>query len=434
MSVNFFQRLGLDEISMININDDIGSVGLIFAHNHYQTIFVTDSQLHFHGIITMGDYFRKATTSKNISQLLNKNYKSIEVETYEEAYYSYMDIEDIANEIFVNALNIRRIPILNNGKLLYVIDRIKVPILPISILFSGWQKKTVHELVEMTKNSLSSIMQKKVVNTVLSAYNALQDDESRLLFTYIYMLRYVNMEQLTDGFYLKEKIILETLKFRFIEKRKNLSSYDVYNVDFFFGEQYYCLQDDEWRFTSNEVYIDCGAYDGFTIKKFCKQAGEYHKIYGFEPIPDLHKMALQNLEKWGIENVEIIQKGLWSSKASFNFSVRNDSGCPRIDCKGNISIEVVSIDEVIPESEKVTFITMDIEGAELEALKGAEKTIRRCKPKLAISIYHKSQDIIEIPSLIISMVPDYRFYIRHHGSLISETILYALPPKEFSIL
>lgn len=83
------------------------------------------------------------------------------------------------------------------------------------------------------------------------------------------------------------------------------------------------------------------------------------------------------------------------------------------------------MDDVV--DEKVTFIKMDIEGAEYEALLGAKETIQKNKPKLAISIYHKPEDIISIPKLIKSMVPNYRLYIRHYSNADNETVLYAIP-------
>ena len=87
-------------------------------------------------------------------------------------------------------------------------------------------------------------------------------------------------------------------------------------------------------------------------------------------------------------------------------------------------IPVDSIDNVC-SGDKVTFIKMDIEGSEMEALKGAENVIKRDKPRLAICIYHKPEDLYEIPFWVKETVPEYKLYIRHHSNLQNETVLYA---------
>ena len=69
---------------------------------------------------------------------------------------------------------------------------------------------------------------------------------------------------------------------------------------------------------------------------------------------------------------------------------------------------------------------MDVEGAEINALKGAEKLIKKYKPKLAICIYHKMEDMWEIPGLILSYVPEYKLYLRHYSPSKDETVLYCL--------
>ena len=69
---------------------------------------------------------------------------------------------------------------------------------------------------------------------------------------------------------------------------------------------------------------------------------------------------------------------------------------------------------------------MDIEGAELDALKGAVHTIQTYRPKLAISIYHKPEDLVEIPLYLMEIMPDYQFYIRHYTTWLEETVLYAI--------
>ena len=76
--------------------------------------------------------------------------------------------------------------------------------------------------------------------------------------------------------------------------------------------------------------------------------------------------------------------------------------------------------------DEVTYIKLDIEGAELEALKGAKKIIQKYKPRLAVCIYHKKEDLIEIPQYLKELVPEYKFYVRHYSNTTWETVLYAV--------
>ena len=78
------------------------------------------------------------------------------------------------------------------------------------------------------------------------------------------------------------------------------------------------------------------------------------------------------------------------------------------------------------QGEAVSFIKMDIEGAERGALRGAEQLIRRYRPDLAICVYHSISDLFEIPLYIHSIVPEYRLYLRHHTPVFCETVCYAV--------
>jgi hypothetical protein len=119
-----------------------------------------------------------------------------------------------------------------------------------------------------------------------------------------------------------------------------------------------------------------------------------------------------------------IQKCRLSSTGRLSFNTTaNSSSC--IDVSGNVSIETDTIDHVT-QGEKVSFIKMDIEGAELEALRGAQDTIRQHKPKLAICVYHKQEDLITLPHYILSLREDYRLYLRHYGDSCDELVLYAV--------
>ena len=94
---------------------------------------------------------------------------------------------------------------------------------------------------------------------------------------------------------------------------------------------------------------------------------------------------------------------------------------------GVIEMPVTTIDDVLGE-RRLTYVKMNIEGAEIDALKGGRKTIRKWQPRLAISVYHRASDLWRIPQLVLELVPDYRLYLRQHDGGIIETVLYALSP------
>ncbi len=114
---------------------------------------------------------------------------------------------------------------------------------------------------------------------------------------------------------------------------------------------------------------------------------------------------------------------MWSENTVLRFD-SNGSSSVMISDTGTIEIETGTIDE---QCDKIpTFIKMDIEGAEYEALLGARKTISEHKPKLAISVYHKPEDIIELPKLILDLNPGYKLWLRHYSFGENETVLYGL--------
>ena len=101
-----------------------------------------------------------------------------------------------------------------------------------------------------------------------------------------------------------------------------------------------------------------------------------------------------------------------------------DHSTGRVVEHGDDAIEVVRIDDDI--SEAITFIKMDIEGGEQDALRGCQRQIQENHPHLAICTYHGNEDIYAIPRLIDEIAPGYKFYMRHHGG--------NLIPTEYSVL
>jgi len=124
-----------------------------------------------------------------------------------------------------------------------------------------------------------------------------------------------------------------------------------------------------------------------------------------------------------VKDCTLFEKGAWSQKGFMGFtSVGMDMG--QVNESAKEFIEVDTIDNIL-DGKRVSFIKMDIEGSELEVLKGGEKTIREYKPRLAICIYHKMEDIWTIPLELLKYNPEYNFKIRPYWSHPEETVLYA---------
>ncbi|EOS29442.1 FkbM family methyltransferase [Lachnospiraceae bacterium 28-4] len=186
------------------------------------------------------------------------------------------------------------------------------------------------------------------------------------------------------------------------------------------GRQYF----DAFKPCSEEVYVDAGAFDGRDIFHFNEWVkGNYRKIYAFEPIKNMYQEICQKVEKAGIENIQVLNNAVWNRKEEIYF-VENAAGS-HIDNKGKAIVGGVDIDSIVNQ-EKVTFIKMDIEGAELKALEGARNTIIINHPRLAVCIYHKALDVVDIASYLLELVPEYKFYIRQYASNMWETVLYAV--------
>ena len=173
----------------------------------------------------------------------------------------------------------------------------------------------------------------------------------------------------------------------------------------------------------DEVVVDAGAYDGMTALRFLKWGGSKIKhVYSFELDPMNVPKCEANLRGYE-DKVTLIPKGTWSKNETVYIRSSGGTGSG-VSKKGTTPVELAAIDDIVKD-EKVTFIKMDVEGAELESLKGAKNTIIKNHPRLAICAYHKLEDLYELPEYILSLVPEYKFYLRHYCSREWETVLYA---------
>lgn len=185
-----------------------------------------------------------------------------------------------------------------------------------------------------------------------------------------------------------------------------------------------------YHITDNEVFVDCGAYNGDTIKEFLNTVKDFDSIYAFEMEENNYKQLtayVHTLEEKKRNKINCYHAGVWNEKTILTYGNEEKSSREAFSILINTNGTEVVVDKLdsILKNQKVTWIKMDIEGAELNALIGAEQIIKMQRPKLAICLYHKLEDFWKIPSYLKKIVPEYQLEIRHHGYNFYGTVLYA---------
>jgi FkbM family methyltransferase len=173
-------------------------------------------------------------------------------------------------------------------------------------------------------------------------------------------------------------------------------------------------------------FIYCGVSVGEMARVF-SQVGKVDELVCFEPDPNQFRLTAEYLSAHHAQHARCLTAipcAVYSHEAIEPFTCSDTSFGSRILASGEARIQCVSIDNVLPGFQP-TFINMDIEGAELEALKGAEKTILASRPDLGICVYHSPSHLWEVPLYLHSLGVGYRFYLRNYTSFTGETVLYA---------
>lgn len=192
-----------------------------------------------------------------------------------------------------------------------------------------------------------------------------------------------------------------------------------------FGRQYFDTE--IIKPIKDGVFIDGGCFDLSDTLEFIMLNPNFKRVYAFEPDKKNYAQCLAKIPCKQKNKIVIENKGLWHENKQLSFN--SNSSSSMITENGGDRIDVVSLDEYLDYDEKITFIKMDIEGAELKALQGAKQLISRDKPDLAICIYHRDEDIVNIPRYILELNPHYKLYIRHYSCYVQETVLYAVSDK-----
>lgn len=242
-------------------------------------------------------------------------------------------------------------------------------------------------------------LQKK---SIIDGYNAFCDDESK-------------------------RVYAECLVKRMAPELSETPWNEIYcNQPDYFNGKYIKLDD-------NEVYVDCGAYDGDSVKQFINTVKKYNKIYAFEIDGLNFRKMTENLKNF--DNVIQYNCGVWSHDDEIECGTGTSTNEPAEGISvykteaneyNHINLcKVCALDNLF-DTQKITLIKMDIEGSEIEGLKGAAKIIKKYKPRLAICVYHRTSDFWEIPAIIKEINKEYKFGLMHHYDK-SEwgTVLYA---------
>ena len=177
------------------------------------------------------------------------------------------------------------------------------------------------------------------------------------------------------------------------------------------------------KLSEHESFADIGGFDGDTIKDFIiRTQGKFDNVFSFEMNEVNYRLLSDNVKKMPQqEKIKIYNLGAWDSECDIAYSIGDSSSSiGRGDGRGH----AVPLDELL-QQERITFLKMDIEGAETNALRGVQNIIRNQKPTLAVCIYHDLKHLWEIPLYLKGLVPEYSIFLRHYTHIERETVCYA---------
>jgi FkbM family methyltransferase len=204
---------------------------------------------------------------------------------------------------------------------------------------------------------------------------------------------------------------------------------DCLSLEWYLFRKQYFFNEDGVRVEpeTNDCVIDAGACLGDASLVFAKAIGPNGKVYAFDPVEDHLEVVRVNAAQNPDCSIKALPYGL-SDRVFDCAPMRLGNYSPGFNA-GSAPVPLRSLDSLVAKGEVpgFNFLKMDIEGSELAALKGAASSIRKFRPKLAISLYHKPNDIFEIPFFILENFRFYEMYIGHYTIHNEETVLYCKP-------
>jgi len=219
----------------------------------------------------------------------------------------------------------------------------------------------------------------------------------------------------------ESKRVLSVIVRNWFGRSDSLHTYgDVATFDQYFPPEIISLSE-------HEVFIDAGAFNGDTLTNFLSHVrNRFLHAIAYELDKTCYRQlqgVIQGMNAAVKERITAYNLGLYDTNGHVSYI--DNATSSSINSSAGRQGRVVRLDDHLAGAT-VTFIKMDIEGAEINALRGAERTLTSSVPKLAISVYHQPAHIWEVPLLLKKLVPDYRIYLRHHSTQEFETVCYAV--------
>lgn len=172
-----------------------------------------------------------------------------------------------------------------------------------------------------------------------------------------------------------------------------------------------------------EVFADVGAFDGITSEEFARRQPGYQAIYVFEPNAKNLEVARARLSD--DPRVRLVPAALGEREGVVRFAEAGSSS--RITAEGGVEVRVEPLDNFV--DVPFTFLKMDVEGAEAAVIAGARRVIETHHPKIAVSVYHRPADLVDIPGRVLAIRDDYEIALRHYTEGFTETVMYFLPKR-----
>jgi FkbM family methyltransferase len=213
-----------------------------------------------------------------------------------------------------------------------------------------------------------------------------------------------------------KSIFRTLLSFRVTNDIGHLTALDLRQKEQYF-EDFLALQ------KSGETFVDVGGFDGYTTRQFIARCPDYAEVHLFEPELKNYEICRETLKD--VPRVFCYNLGLSDRKDVLNF---NPSGsASTISDDGALSISVETLDSM--GIKHPTFVKLDIEGAEKQALDGGRAAILTHHPRIAVAVYHQPGDFWRIPLQVLAMRDDYRIYMRHYAESLYETVMFFIPKR-----